>query len=325
MRRVSPPTTGFLAVNHAFELMTGLSAGDIIGRTVLEVLPGTGGPTGCETCGKVALTGEPLRFESRAEQALRSVHAFRPQEGQFVCVFRETYSNLRRRTGEIEAMAEKLPKNKANDYRTIFEGAIEGIYRTSLQGKCLPRIRPWRGCWVTIADEEVVSAITDAARGGRWSRMIVCVLCDCSPSMRSSAVMNASTSARMGPRFGSRSAAGTSCRRDGVAGHLYIEGFIQDVAGRGRGTTQDQRTNSDGRARAGALSIFQIAGRPDPGIQKEVYGYSRDGTASIRRTWSLCQLRPGPATVRTGGQRLRKKISNARLSRKDGELRWVLL
>lgn len=53
----------FLAVNPAFERLTGLKAADIVGRTVLEVLPGTE-KYWIDTYGKVALTGEPTFFEN---------------------------------------------------------------------------------------------------------------------------------------------------------------------------------------------------------------------------------------------------------------------
>ncbi len=129
-----PADYRFLAVNRAFEEMTGLSAGDIIGRTVLEVLPGTEAHW-IENYGKVALTGEPLRFESSHAGLNKhfDVRAFRPQEGQFACIFRDI-SELKARVAEIEAMAERLRKT-ADDYRAIFEGALEGIFRTSVEGR----------------------------------------------------------------------------------------------------------------------------------------------------------------------------------------------
>ncbi|MCY2993407.1 MAG: PAS domain S-box protein [Planctomycetota bacterium] len=78
----------FLAVNPAFERMTGLQAADIVGRTVLDVLPGTE-RYWIETYGKVALTGEPALFEHYADELQRhfEVRAFRPSPHQFVCTF----------------------------------------------------------------------------------------------------------------------------------------------------------------------------------------------------------------------------------------------
>ena len=74
----------FLNVNPAFEAMTGLRAADIIGRSVLEVLPGTE-PSWIERYGRVALTGVPTRFEAFSKELGRyyEVTAFSPQKGQF--------------------------------------------------------------------------------------------------------------------------------------------------------------------------------------------------------------------------------------------------
>ena len=83
-----PTDYRFLAVNPAFERLTGLKAGDIIGKTVLEVLPGTE-PHWIETYGRVALTGEPAFFESYAREQDKhwEVKAYRPAPHQFACIF----------------------------------------------------------------------------------------------------------------------------------------------------------------------------------------------------------------------------------------------
>jgi PAS domain S-box-containing protein len=78
----------FLAVNPAFERMTGLTAEAVTGRTVLEVMPETE-RRWIEIYGRVALTGEPAFFESYA-QALDKyfvVTAFRPAPNSFACIF----------------------------------------------------------------------------------------------------------------------------------------------------------------------------------------------------------------------------------------------
>ena len=58
----------FLAVNPAFERLTGLAAATVVGKTVLEVLPTTESYW-IETYGRVALTGEPA-FLKNYSQAL---------------------------------------------------------------------------------------------------------------------------------------------------------------------------------------------------------------------------------------------------------------
>ena len=52
----------FLAVNPAFERLTGLKAEDVVGRRILEILPDTE-PHWIEAYGRVALTGKPAFFE----------------------------------------------------------------------------------------------------------------------------------------------------------------------------------------------------------------------------------------------------------------------
>ncbi|WP_304225646.1 PAS domain S-box protein [Gracilinema caldarium] len=77
----------FLKVNPAFEKLTGLSAQDIIGKRVLEVLPNTESYW-IETYGKVALTGETITFQNYSAELKRyyEVSAYRPAPGQFAVI-----------------------------------------------------------------------------------------------------------------------------------------------------------------------------------------------------------------------------------------------
>jgi PAS domain S-box-containing protein len=85
-----PADFRYLAVNPAFETMTGLRAESVVGKRVLEALPTTE-PHWIETYGRVVLTGEPNRFESFHAGVGRhfDVVAFRPREGQFASVFQD--------------------------------------------------------------------------------------------------------------------------------------------------------------------------------------------------------------------------------------------
>ncbi len=84
----NPADYRFLAVNPAFERMTGLKAEVIVGRTVLEIMPGTE-LHWIKTYGKVALTGEPILFENYAAELKKyfEVRAFQPAPRQFACIF----------------------------------------------------------------------------------------------------------------------------------------------------------------------------------------------------------------------------------------------
>jgi PAS domain S-box-containing protein len=66
-----PHNYRFIDVNPAFERMTGLRREDLIGKTVLEVLPGIE-PLWIERYGRVALTGSPDHFEDYSRDLGRS-------------------------------------------------------------------------------------------------------------------------------------------------------------------------------------------------------------------------------------------------------------
>ncbi len=78
----------FLAVNPAFERMTGVKAADIVGKTVRQAMPSIE-PYWIETYGRVARTGEPAHFENYSGDLQKhfEVTAFRPAPNQFACLF----------------------------------------------------------------------------------------------------------------------------------------------------------------------------------------------------------------------------------------------
>ena len=82
-----PVNYRFISVNPAFERMTGLRAADVIGRTVLEVMPETQSVS-IKRYGHVAMTGEGVQFEEYSHVLKRhyEVAAFRLKPGQFAVV-----------------------------------------------------------------------------------------------------------------------------------------------------------------------------------------------------------------------------------------------
>ncbi len=88
--RGRPVDYRFLAVNPAFERMTGLSAVKVVGRTVRTLMPDTE-PHWIATYGQVALTGQPTRFENYSRELNKhfSISAFCPAAGQFACLFED--------------------------------------------------------------------------------------------------------------------------------------------------------------------------------------------------------------------------------------------
>ncbi len=89
-----PVNYRFLDVNPAFEKMTGLKARDIIGKTVLEILPNTE-PYWIEKFGNVAITGKPDTITEYARELDKyyEVHGYCPQKGRFAVNFIEVSGN----------------------------------------------------------------------------------------------------------------------------------------------------------------------------------------------------------------------------------------
>ncbi|HKP59365.1 MAG TPA: PAS domain S-box protein [Polyangiales bacterium] len=106
----------FRAVNPAFEEMTGLKAADIVGRRVLEVLPGTE-KHWIEASGGVTKTGIPLRYEAYSQEFDKwfEVLLFRPVPGQFGCTFHDV-------TARKKAEAERAHLQAKLEYTQKLEG-----------------------------------------------------------------------------------------------------------------------------------------------------------------------------------------------------------
>lgn len=78
----------FIDVNPAFEQLTGLKREDVVGKTVLQVLPDED-LKWIKVYGSVALTGEPVHFENYSPVLNRHYEAFsyRPAPDQFAVIF----------------------------------------------------------------------------------------------------------------------------------------------------------------------------------------------------------------------------------------------
>jgi len=104
----------FLEVNDAFEILTGLRGKKIIGRKVTAVLPGVENDPvrWIEKYGRVALGGEPVRFESYSEALGKwfSISAFSPQRGYFAVIFNDI-TERKKAEESIHALNERLKQN----------------------------------------------------------------------------------------------------------------------------------------------------------------------------------------------------------------------
>ena len=123
-----PTDYRFLEVNPLFEAMTGLA--DAAGRTAYELVPGLE-PHWVETYARVALGGEPLRFEQGSEAMGRWFDAFAtPVEprGQFALVFKDVTERK---------WAERALKESEERFRGTFDNAAVGIAHVGLDGSWL--------------------------------------------------------------------------------------------------------------------------------------------------------------------------------------------
>ncbi len=110
----------FIKVNHAFEQITGLNGADIIGRTVMEVLPATESYW-IEKYGIVALTGETMNFENYSRELMKhfNVNVYSPEHGIFITVFSDI-------TNQVLAR-EKTEKDR-KILETILEDTMSGYW-----------------------------------------------------------------------------------------------------------------------------------------------------------------------------------------------------
>ena len=117
----------FLAVNPAFERISGLKAAEIAGKTVLEVLPDTD-PRLIRRYGRVALTGEPVHFEHYAAGVGRhfEVTAFRPAPNQFACIVNDI---TERKLAEVERerLTRAIEQSSENVVITDAAGTIQFV------------------------------------------------------------------------------------------------------------------------------------------------------------------------------------------------------
>jgi PAS domain S-box-containing protein len=129
----TPVDYRFLSVNPAFERMTGLKAELVVGRTVLEILPGAE-QHWIETYGKVALSGEPAFFENHSADLGKhfEVTAFRPAPGQFVCIFQDI-TTRKQAEAEREKLHAQLVQAQKMESIGRLAGGVAHDFNTMLQ------------------------------------------------------------------------------------------------------------------------------------------------------------------------------------------------
>jgi PAS domain S-box-containing protein len=154
----------FLNVNPAFERLTGLKAEEVVGKSVLAVLPETE-PHWIKTYGEVALSGKPIHFENYAKELDKHYEcfAFCPKKGQFAVTFADVterkkaerererlLAENREQRRFLERLMEVIPAGiaavRGSDYRCEFANpywkTIPGIRDIPMVGKRLEEVFP---------------------------------------------------------------------------------------------------------------------------------------------------------------------------------------
>jgi PAS domain S-box-containing protein len=117
----------FLAVNPAFERLTGLTAAAVVGKTVREVLPDTE-QYWIDTYGEVARTGRPTSFRNYSAELERyyDTWVFSPERDLFAVVFTDITDKVRA-DEELQASEER--------FRVLFETMAQGVVFQDSSGR----------------------------------------------------------------------------------------------------------------------------------------------------------------------------------------------
>ncbi|MDP1529141.1 MAG: diguanylate cyclase [Rhodoferax sp.] len=100
-----PSDYRFLEVNPAFEALTGLTAQQVIGKTVLQVMPDLEGHW-IKRYGELVVSGRSITFEDHAGEVGHwyRVNAYRPEHGKFAVII-ENITELKKAQDELKHLA----------------------------------------------------------------------------------------------------------------------------------------------------------------------------------------------------------------------------
>ncbi|MDP8286959.1 MAG: PAS domain S-box protein [Candidatus Electryonea clarkiae] len=140
----------FLEINRAFEEFTGLKKEVVLGKRITEVIPGfeKSAFDFIGIHGKVALTGEEVRFEQYQEQLKRwySVYLYSPKKEYFVSIFSEITA---------QKLAEEALRRNEEKLNQIINSSPVGICTVDMLGNFITT-NPEYERMVGYAKEELV-------------------------------------------------------------------------------------------------------------------------------------------------------------------------
>ena len=155
-----PSDYRFLEVNPIFEKVIGLSAENLIGKTVLDILPQTEAHW-LDTYGKVAVDGKPVLYENYSRELGKffEVQVFSPQRGRVASIFKDI--SKRKQTEEALRDSEKR-------YRLVSELSSDFAYSFRVEPDDTLKLD-----WVTGALERMTGFTREDLRmRGGWTTLI---------------------------------------------------------------------------------------------------------------------------------------------------------
>lgn len=117
----------FIDVNDSFEILTGLDAETVVGRSVKEMMPDVE-QYWIDIYGKVAITGEPIRYENYSEELGKfyDVWAFSPKKGQFATIFSDI-THKKKTEETLQKLTKGIEQSPVEVVITDIKGRIEYV------------------------------------------------------------------------------------------------------------------------------------------------------------------------------------------------------